>query len=200
MVQTQFSKPIKIVRTDNALDFFKAECTTLFSSLGVIHQSSCSYTPQQNGVVERKHRHILNIARSLRFQSSLPLEFWGDCILTSVYLINRTPSPLLHNKTPFDYLFGKSPSYNHLRIFGCLCYTTTIPKSHKFAPKASPCVFLGYSNVQKGYQIMNLHSKKVHISRDVVFLETIFPFGQSASSYYPILCSTSHRGLVFLVL
>lgn len=83
LVHTQFSATVTVVRSDNACDFFKSECTMLFNSLGIVHQSSCPYTPQQNGVVKRKHRHILDVARALRFQSSLPLKFWGDCVLTS---------------------------------------------------------------------------------------------------------------------
>lgn len=83
-------------------DFSKATWVYLMqslynTSLGIVHQSSCPYTPQQNGVVKRKHRHILDVSQALRFQSSLPLQFLGECVLTSCYLINRTPSPLLNN-------------------------------------------------------------------------------------------------------
>ncbi|XP_073019436.1 uncharacterized protein [Primulina eburnea] len=185
LVKTQFSTLVKIVRTDNASDFFKSECTLLFNSLGIVHQSSCPYTPQQNGVVERKHRHILDIARALRFQSSLPLKFWGDCVFTACYLINRTPTGLLKNKTPHELLFHKLPSYCHLRVFGCLCYATTLTLKDKFSARASACVFLGYSNTQKGYKVMNLDTRKFLVSRDVVFHESIFPF-VSPIHYQPV--------------
>ena len=88
-----------------------------FQTNGIEYQRTCVYTPQQNGVVERKHRHILTVARSLRFQSQVPLSFWGECVSTVVYLVNRLPSPLLSNKSPFELLYKRPPSFDHLKSF-----------------------------------------------------------------------------------
>ena len=94
-------------------------------AIGILFQKSCVGTPQQNGRVERKHRHILNIARALRFQGGLPIVFWGECVLAAAHVINRTPSSILNKRTPYEVLFGHPPSFKELRVFG-LCVLLTI--------------------------------------------------------------------------
>jgi hypothetical protein len=92
-VQTQFHVSIANIRVDNGGEFFSMR--DFFKQQGTIYQHSCVYTPQQNGVVERKHRHILESARAFRFQAHLPLRFWAECVSTVVHIINRLPTPLL---------------------------------------------------------------------------------------------------------
>ena len=148
-----------------------------FHTKGIIHQTTCVETPQQNGLVERKHQHLLNVARALRFQANLPLQYWSDCVLTTTYLINRTPSPLLKNKTPFELLFNKSPSYAHLRVFGSLCFASTLSRQRtKFDSCGCISVFLGYPFGIKGYKLLDLQTNTIFISRDVTFHESTFPF------------------------
>lgn len=120
LTERQFGAKVQTVRSDNGSEFM---CLAkFFQEHGIAHERSCVSTPEQNGRVERKHRHILNVARALRFEAQLPIEFWGECVLTVAYLINRTPSSVLNNVTPYERLHNKPPQYDHLRVFGSLCY------------------------------------------------------------------------------
>lgn len=95
MVETQFEVFVKTIRSDNGSKFLSAKLHHFLSAKGCVHQTSCSYTPQQNGRVERKHRHLLEIATALKIQSQVPDIFWDDCILIATYVINRVPLRVL---------------------------------------------------------------------------------------------------------
>lgn len=181
MIKTQFDAHVKIIRSDNGTEFFNSQCSVLFKDLGIIHQSSCVHTPQQNGIVERKHRHILNVARANRFESKIPIKYWGKCVVAAVYLLNRLPCVAVDGKTPYEVLHSKPPSLIHLRIIGCLCYASSIPKGDKFTERAKPAVLMGYSETQKGYLLMDFTTKSFFVSRDVVFKEHIFPFAHHSN-------------------
>lgn len=149
MVTTQFNASIKVLRSNNGPKF---AMSSFFASKGVLHQFSCVETPQQNSIVEMKHQHLLNVAKALRFQVNLPLKFWGYFILTATYLINKIPSPILHNLTPFEKLLSHPPSYSRLKMFGFLYYASTLTRNRtKFDTRAKPCIFLGYPSGIKGY-------------------------------------------------
>lgn len=176
-VKTQFNRDIKALRSDNGSEFISM--LSFFNDHGTYFQHSCTNTPQQNGVVERKHRHLLNVGRALRFQANIPLTFWGESIQTACYLINRLPTPLLSRTTPYNLLHHKPPIYSHFRVFGCLCYATNLTPIHKFDVRARRCIFIGYPLGQKGYRVYDLETKKIFTSRDVVFHEHVFPFSNS---------------------
>ena len=92
MIKTQFDTTVKCVRSDNGTEFFNSQVDALFREHGILHQSSCVHSPQQNGVVERKHRSILYMDRALRFQACIPIRFWGMCVSAAVYILNRLPT------------------------------------------------------------------------------------------------------------
>ncbi|KAJ0872693.1 putative RNA-directed DNA polymerase [Helianthus annuus] len=180
ILKTQFKQTVKCFRSDNGSEFVNNQMSQFCSQLGIVHQTSCAYTPQQNGIVERKHRHLLNVTRALLFQSNLPVRFWHECVLTAAYLINRTPSSVLAGKTPYELVYKFKPFLNHLKVFGCLCFHTVLNESDKLNSRAEKCVFIGYSLEKKGYKLFSLDSRSIIFSRDVKFYETIFPFKEQS--------------------
>nr|KYP42659.1 Copia protein [Cajanus cajan] len=120
MIQTQFEDKVKTIRSDNGTGFVNSRIQYFIQNEGIIHETSCIATPQQNGRVERKHRHILNVACALQFHANLPLNFWGECILVVVHLINRTPTTTNKGITPYEMLYGKPPSYEHIKVIGSI--------------------------------------------------------------------------------
>ena len=135
---------------------------------GIIHQTTCVYTPQQNGISERKNCHLLEMTRALMFQTNVPKIYWSDAILTATYLINRLPSVVLKNKSPLEIIYQRKIIFNHLRIFGCTCYVHQ-NKRDKLDHTSIKAIFLGYSSKKKGYKCYDPINKKLYISRDVTF-------------------------------
>jgi len=129
--------------------------------------------------VERKHNHILEIARAIRLQVALPLYFWGDCALTATNLINILPSSVLKNKTLFEILLQRAPNYQHLRVFGCLVVGYNPSKvKDKFQPGVHLVIFL--DKTQKGYKLLKLITRTTFVTRDVVLFKHIFPYKKSS--------------------
>ncbi|KAJ9560393.1 hypothetical protein OSB04_005553 [Centaurea solstitialis] len=174
MIQTQFSKPIKILRADNAMEYKESSLLAFLRSQGTISQYSCPGTSPQNGRAERKHRHILDTVRTLLVSAKCPARFWGEAAFTAVYTINRHPSPILHNKSPYEVLHGVLPAYDLLKVWGCACFVQLQPHEHnKLEPRARLCLFLGYGIEHKGYRCWDPVSKRLRISRNVTFWEHV---------------------------
>jgi len=140
---------VKTLRSDNAKDYFAVASSfqPFLDSHGIIHQTSYSNTPQQNGVAECKNRHLLDIVRCLLFHMHLSKTFWGHAVLTACFLINRLPTSVLQGETPFSILHpNRRPFALPLRVFGCVCFIHSLtPGLDKLAPYATKCVFVGYS-------------------------------------------------------
>ncbi|KAF2316403.1 hypothetical protein GH714_041744 [Hevea brasiliensis] len=122
---------------------------------------------RQNGCAERKHRHIVETGLAMLNFATLPLDYWDFAFETAAYVINRIVTPLIH-KSPYEKLFGALPDLSSLRTFGCLCYPYLRPyNKHKLENRSSPCIFLGYSLVHKGYKCYDFLAKRLYISRHV---------------------------------
>ena len=114
--ENQFLCRVKIIRFDNGLEF---QLIKFFQQKGILHQTSCMETPQQNRVVKCKHQHILNMIRALLFQFGLPKNLWHFVIAHLVFLINSLPSKVFCHKTPFEMLYNKIPNLSFIKIFEC---------------------------------------------------------------------------------
>ena len=153
---------------------------------------SCPHIPQQNGVAERKHRHLVQCALALLSQSKLPMSYWSYAISTVAHLINKLPTPNLGNQSPWETLYKVSPGLNHLRTFGCECFPLLTPyNSHKLLPKTTPCVFIGYPLHTKGYYCLDRITHQLYTSRHVLFNETIFPGLSHPKVYSPTILASS---------
>ena len=184
MICTQFGSLIKRVRSDNARDYFNQILSSFFQKEGIIHESSCVDTPQQNGIAERKNRHLLNVTRAILFQHKVPKTFWGEAVLTAAHLINRVPSKVLNNQSPIAALSVFYPDFNvsctlSPKVFGCVAFVHVHAHQRgKLDPRALKCIFVGYSNTKKGYKCYHPPSKKFFTSMDVTFVENE-PYSQS---------------------
>lgn len=154
-VERQFERKVKVIRSDIAYELGSGVLPSDFLlSSGIIHQTTCVATPQQNGVAEREHKHLLEVCRALLYQSHLPSKYWGEALLTATHLINIFPSMFLGNINPHEKLFKKRPTYSHLKPFGCLCFVSTLSAYRdKLSPRAFPGLLLGYTFGRKEYKI-----------------------------------------------
>lgn len=114
-------KKIKVFRSDSGGEYISAAFRTLLASTHftykAVSQRSCPHTPQQNGVAERKHRHILETARSLLLSASVPSKFWAEAVLTAVSFLNRIPSSVISGLSLFERIFSTPPDYEELRVY-----------------------------------------------------------------------------------
>jgi hypothetical protein len=174
LIETQHNHLVKTVRTDNGPEFIMP---SFYASKGIIHHTSCVETLQQNGRVERKHQHILNVGRALLFQSKLPKHFWSYALLHATFLINRVSTPLLQNKSPYKVLHNHVPDLSQFKVFGSLCFASTLScHRSKLDPRARKSIFLGFTPGMKGYVLYDLHFKNIFVSRHVTFHDHILPY------------------------
>ncbi|PKU81867.1 Retrovirus-related Pol polyprotein from transposon TNT 1-94 [Dendrobium catenatum] len=176
-IERQTNRKLKVIRTDGGGEFVNHHFRAITKNAGIHHQTSCPYTPEQNGIAERKHRHIITSTRTLLQNAGLPMSYWLEAASTATYLINRVPSVITNQLSPLQRMFNIRPSYAHLRIFGCECFPLLPPTQRtKFSPTSSACIFIGYSDTMKGYRCLNPITNKIFTSRHVRFNEKSFPF------------------------
>ena len=163
---------IRSLRTDRGGEFTSNEFTSFCNENGILRQLTAAYTPQQNGVAERKNRTIMNMVRSMLSEKQIPKTFWPEAVNWTVHVLNRSPTLAVKNKTPEEAWSGRKPSVDHFRIFGCISHVH-VPdhKRVKLDAKSLRCILLGVSEESKAYRLFDPISQKIIISRDVVFEE-----------------------------
>ncbi|KAJ0535144.1 putative RNA-directed DNA polymerase [Helianthus annuus] len=183
LVENLYSCTIKHLQYDGAPELIRGPMARFLSDSGIAYRISCPYTPQQNGVAERKNRHLSEVARALLFHARLPKKFWYDAYATAAFLINRLPSPVLHHSSPYEVLFGSRPDYSLLRTFGCLCYPFLgDTRADKLSPKSTPCIFVGYAPDHLGYLCYDPHTSRTYTSQHVRFHESVFDIPGSSTT------------------
>jgi transposase InsO family protein len=171
--QNEFGLRIKKIRSDNGAEFKNSQIEGFLEEEGIKHEFSSPYTPQQNGVVERKTRTLLDIARTMLDEYKTPDRFWAEAINTACYSINRLYLHRILKKTSYELLTGKKPNVSYFRVFGSKCFILIKRgRSSKFAPKAVEGFLLGYDSNTRAYRVFNKTTGLVEVSCDIVFDET----------------------------
>ncbi|KAJ4817458.1 polyprotein [Rhynchospora pubera] len=172
MTEKQTGKQLKVLRSDRGGEYQSKEFNQFCEKEGIHHQLTTPYTPQQNGVAERKNRTVVEMARSMLKSKGLPNQLWAEAVATTVYILNLSPTKAVLNQTPFEAWFERKPSVAHLRVFDCIAYTLISSQNRrKLDQKSEKCVFIGYCLQSKGYRLYNPKSNKIVVSRDVMFDE-----------------------------
>lgn len=173
LCKNKFSRTIKVLHTDNGTEFCNFEFQEYLSKLGIQHETTAAFTPEQNARLERENRTVVESARSMLYTKDLPKNLWGEAVHTAVYILNRTPTTQIPNSTPFEMWYGKKPILNHIRVFGSEAYML-IPKQKrtKLEPKGKKLILVGYEKDSTNYRLFEPVSKKITISRHVVFNES----------------------------
>ncbi|GJT58849.1 retrovirus-related pol polyprotein from transposon TNT 1-94 [Tanacetum coccineum] len=169
-LQVGLNKTVRFVRTDNGTEFVNKDLTDYYESVGITHEKTVPRTPQQNGVVERRNRTLVEAARTMLIFSKAPLFLWHSC--ATAVTPKTEPYTSLYNKTPYELVHDKKPDLSFLRIFGALCYPTNDSEDlGKLKAKADIGFFVGYAPNRKGYRIYNKRTRQIMETIHVTFDE-----------------------------
>jgi hypothetical protein len=171
--QNEFGLKIKKIRSDNGTEFKNSQIEGFLEEEGIKHEFSSPYTPQQNGVVERKNRTLLDMARTMIDEYKTPDRFWAEAINTACYSINRLYLHRILKKTSYELLTGKKSNVSYFRVFGSKCFILVKRgRKSKFAPEVVEGFLLGYDSNTRAYRVFNKSTRLVEVSCDLVFDET----------------------------
>jgi len=182
-VETEVGHKIKCLHTDNGREYTSDELFEYLQAHRIQRQFTYSSTPQQNGVAERKNRHLAETCRSMLHAKNVQPRFWAECMKTVVYVINRLPQVRLGFISPYQKLWNVRPVVSHFRIFGCVCYVF-VPDHlrSKLDKKVIRCIFMGYDHERKGWRCCDPTMGRCYTSRNVVFDEASLWWSSQATT------------------
>nr|GEZ50632.1 putative ribonuclease H-like domain-containing protein [Tanacetum cinerariifolium] len=124
MIQVRLNVPVRRIRTDNGTEFVNQTLRDYYEEVGISHETSVARSPQQNGVVERRNRTLIEAAHTMLIYAQAPLFLWAEAVATACFTQNRSIIRLRHGKTPYELMHGKQPDLSYFHVFGALCYPT----------------------------------------------------------------------------
>ncbi|GJU33958.1 retrotransposon protein, putative, ty1-copia subclass [Tanacetum coccineum] len=171
-VENQLGKTIKSLRSDRGGEYMSQEFLDHLKEHGIITHHTPPYTPQNNGVSERRNRTLLDMVRSMMSQTTLPKSFWDYALETAARILNMVPTKKV-DKTPYEIWHGQAPKLSYLKVWGCeaLVKRDTLTKPDKLNPRSFRCIFVGYPKETMGYSFYNPSENKVFVARNAEFFE-----------------------------
>jgi hypothetical protein len=173
--QNEFGLRIRKIRSDNKTEFKNSQIEGFLEEEGIKHEFSSPYTSQQNGVVERKNKTLLDMVRTMLDEYKTLDRFWVEAINTACYSINRLYLHRILKKTSYELLTGKKPIVLYFRVFGSKCFLIKKGRKSKFAPKVVEGFLLGYDSNTRAYRVFNKSTGLVEVSYDIVFVRLMAP-------------------------
>ncbi|GJW20332.1 retrovirus-related pol polyprotein from transposon TNT 1-94 [Tanacetum coccineum] len=171
-IQVGLNKTVRFIRTDNGTEFVNKTLYDYYESVGIFHQKTVPRTPQQNGVVKRRNRTLVEAARTMLIFSKALMFLWAEAVATACYTQNRSLIHTRHDKTPYELVHNKKPDLTFFRVFGALCYPTNDSENlGKLQPRADIGIFIGYAPSRKGYRIYNKRTRQIMETIHVTFDE-----------------------------
>jgi transposase InsO family protein len=170
--EAESQQPLRVLRTDRGGEFTATDFAEWCADRGVKRHLTAPYSPQQNGVVERRNQTIIGATRSMLKAMHVPAEFWGEAASAAVFILNRSLTRSLEGKTPYEGWHGTKPNVHFLRVFGCRAYAKeTRPGLKKLEDRSKPMVMIGYEEGSKAYRLYDPAKQRLVVSRDVIFDE-----------------------------
>nr|GFA12034.1 hypothetical protein [Tanacetum cinerariifolium] len=162
MIQVRLKVPVCRIRTENGTEFVNQTLRNYYEGVGISHETSVAHSPQQNGVVERCNRTMIEAARTMLIYAQAPLFLWAEAVATACFTQNRSIIRLRHGKTPYALLHSKLPDLSFFHVFGALCYSTNNSENlGKLQPTADIRIFIGYAPTKKAFQIYNRRTRRI---------------------------------------